>query len=226
MAVNERTVLEANIEFHRKQATTYDETHVVRPVTRMHLDRYVDPSDRVLDLGTGTGALVDFLPTDDVVGVDISREMLTSGRGGVEARAAALPFREDTFDAVTARSVLHHLPNLENALGEMRRVLRNGGRLVVANEPVGYARWRYELKRLRSYVGLLLDRTDNDWKAALAEQFDTTPAGVTKLVNIWEQRGISVDLLDEVFAREYYLEYSVDQHLGGERFCYVGTAPR
>ncbi|MDI7251117.1 class I SAM-dependent methyltransferase [Candidatus Solincola sp.] len=52
-----------------------------------------------------------------------------------------LPFREDSFDVVAATATLHHSPDLPALLAEVRRVLRPGGLLVAANEPL-WVPWR------------------------------------------------------------------------------------
>lgn len=48
-----------------------------------------------------------------------------------QANAEALPFPDDTFDCVTSMGVLHHTPNTSIAVGEVFRVLKPGGRLIV-----------------------------------------------------------------------------------------------
>ena len=49
--------------------------------------------------------------------------------------AAALPFADASFDLVLGHAVLHHLPDLDSAFAEFRRVLRPGGALVFCGEP-------------------------------------------------------------------------------------------
>jgi SAM-dependent methyltransferase len=49
--------------------------------------------------------------------------------------AAALPFEDETFDLVLGHAVLHHLPDLDRAFAEFRRVLAPGGTLFFAGEP-------------------------------------------------------------------------------------------
>jgi ubiquinone/menaquinone biosynthesis C-methylase UbiE len=91
--------------------------------------------DHALDLGAGTGlstrAMLGFAET--VVGIDTSEEMLqrrSESRGYyVLAAAELLPFRDDVFDLATIASALHWFG--PDALGEVVRVLRPGGSLVV-----------------------------------------------------------------------------------------------
>ena len=111
------------------------------------------PGDRVLDLAAGTGtSSVSFAEAGaDVVACDFSLGMLTSGKerlngagglpgggaspGGRVAFAAGdavrLPFKDGAFDAVTISFGLRNVHGTRDALAEMRRVTRPGGRLVV-----------------------------------------------------------------------------------------------
>lgn len=102
----------------------------------------------VLDVATGTCrlpiALLD-MPffKGEFVGLDSSRRMLEVGAGKTAAwpdrlhlvhhAASPLPFAEQTFDAVTLLEALEFLPDRAGALGEMVRVLRPGGWLLVTN---------------------------------------------------------------------------------------------
>ena len=56
----------------------------------------------------------------------------------VACDAEELPFEDASFDLVFGHAVLHHLPDLDRAFGEFRRVLRPGGRLFFAGEPSRY----------------------------------------------------------------------------------------
>ena len=104
------------------------------------------PGAAVLEVGCGPGTdLFDLAPlvgpTGRLVGLDRSAIMLTEARrraqdlpvpvhlgiGDVEA----LPFRESSFDACRAARLLEHLPDGRVALGEMARVTRPGGRILV-----------------------------------------------------------------------------------------------
>ena len=97
----------------------------------------LEPGDRCLDLGAGSGVSTEELSRSGafVVGGDISLGMLAQGRGRkvplVGADALALPFADETFDTVTISFAIRNVPDVDAALREMRRVLVPGGRLVV-----------------------------------------------------------------------------------------------
>ena len=56
----------------------------------------------------------------------------------VETEAEALPFEDESFDLVFGHAVLHHIPDLDKAFAEFRRVLRPGGMIAFAGEPSRY----------------------------------------------------------------------------------------
>ena len=101
--------------------------------------------DRVLDLGCGPGFYVAELlervgPSGHVAGVDTSGPMLELAaarigtRDNVELAAApatALPFADDSFDGAISVQVLEYVDDVDQALAELHRVLRPGGRVVV-----------------------------------------------------------------------------------------------
>ena len=103
-------------------------------------DVLADKTAVVLDVACGTGDLSLELNTGavaKVIGTDFCRPMLdiaaekSNGIPYVEADAMHLAFAEETFDAVTIAFGLRNLPNFENGLKELHRVLKPGGRLVV-----------------------------------------------------------------------------------------------
>jgi demethylmenaquinone methyltransferase / 2-methoxy-6-polyprenyl-1,4-benzoquinol methylase len=107
----------------------------------------LEPGDSALDVCCGTGDLALELasrvaPTGHVVGCDFSEPMLDLARDKARQRnrdgvrfewadALSLPYDAGRFDAVTVGFGVRNLANLERGLGEMTRVLRPGGRLVV-----------------------------------------------------------------------------------------------
>jgi demethylmenaquinone methyltransferase/2-methoxy-6-polyprenyl-1,4-benzoquinol methylase len=99
----------------------------------------VDPGDRALDVATGTGDLAIALRGRgaEVVGVDFSEPMLElARRKAPEIRfeagnALELPYRDGEFDAVTVGFGARNFADLDRGLGEMARVAKSGGRVVV-----------------------------------------------------------------------------------------------
>jgi demethylmenaquinone methyltransferase / 2-methoxy-6-polyprenyl-1,4-benzoquinol methylase len=99
----------------------------------------VGPRDRALDVATGTGDLAIELRNRgaEVTGLDFSEEMLRLARAkepSIEWRsgnALELPFADDEFVAATVGFGARNFDDLGRGLGEMARVVRPGGRVVV-----------------------------------------------------------------------------------------------
>lgn len=86
---------------------------------------------KILDVGTGVGIIHDLYPELDIYGIDVSTRMLDHNKGKCwVASATDIPFDDNFFDSVVCRSVLHHIPETEKALREIRRVLKPGGKFV------------------------------------------------------------------------------------------------
>jgi SAM-dependent methyltransferase len=107
---------------------------------------------RGLEIGAGTGYfalnLLQAGVVSEAVCTDIAPGMLralerNAARLGLAVETAAcdaeaLPFPDASFDVVFGHAVLHHLPDLERAFAEFRRVLRPGGVVAFAGEPSRY----------------------------------------------------------------------------------------
>jgi SAM-dependent methyltransferase len=91
----------------------------------------------VLDAGCGTGDFTERVAHEldvELVALDLSPRMVELTRArGIDARVGdlqVLPFPAATFDCVIANRVIYHLPDLDSGLAEIKRVLRNRGRLI------------------------------------------------------------------------------------------------
>ena len=105
--------------------------------------------ERILDLGCGTGtlaiAIANAAPGAAVVGIDADDSMLVRARAKQARSGTAiqwhrgfaqnLPFGDAVFDAVVSSLFFHHLlrPDKRTALAEIARVIRPGGRLLIAD---------------------------------------------------------------------------------------------
>lgn len=101
-----------------------------------------EPFEDVLDVGCGTGAVLELLngeyPNKRLVGLDLTPGMIDVARAKqldnvrfVVGDAEALPFGSQSFDAVLCSNSFHHYPHPEKFFSEAVRVLRPGGRLIL-----------------------------------------------------------------------------------------------
>ena len=153
------TNLEARIALHARFSTARQGFH-------QWLFAHIDvPHDaRILELGCGTGQMWRTLGarvprTWRLMLTDLSFGMLSSleltGFENLSALlqtdAQAIPFADESFDAVIANHMLYHVPDLPSALREIRRVLEDGGRLYAATNGAGHMQ---ELDQFAATLGV------------------------------------------------------------------------
>lgn len=126
---------------------------------RMTLAALADlPADSVLDVGCGTGQLLDALAkqshTSQLFGVDSVPAMLDVAKNRVGQRAtllageaAKLPFVAANFQLVVISNAFHYFPDVDAALGEIRRVIEPAGNLIITDWCRDYF-WMKLLNRL------------------------------------------------------------------------------
>ncbi len=115
-----------------------DYADVRRPDPRIgaQLAAALGDARKVINVGAGTGS---YEPTDrHVVAIEPATEMRARRAPGlapaIDARAEEIPFDDDAFDAALAVFTVHHWPDLEAGLGELRRVTR-GPVVVMTADP-------------------------------------------------------------------------------------------
>jgi ubiquinone/menaquinone biosynthesis C-methylase UbiE len=190
-------------DYDSKWGITYDERGVEQVLGKMRkaLGGNRGPFARSLEIGAGTGYFTLNLlragAVEEAVASDISQGMLdqlsrsadTLGLAvdTVRCDAAKLPFDDDAFDLVFGHAVLHHIPDLDGAFSEFRRVLRPGGTVVFCGEPSLYG----------------------DRVAALPKRAALAVAPVwRRLLGV----GRRVEEADDPDYRDHLLEHVVDQH--------------
>jgi len=118
---------------------------IFRPYAQALIEsaRPIGPSDRILDLGCGTGIVGRLLRdrlggATSITGVDVSPAMIAKARTLApeiewhESNAMALPFPDRSFDLVLSQQMLQFVPDPLAALREIRRVLVPGGRIIAS----------------------------------------------------------------------------------------------
>src|SRR6187401_2756322 len=110
---------------------------------------------RVADLGCGSGVFTELLRQQGFqsIGLDISPKLIELGRRKypglelIEGDAENLPFESESLDGVLLSGLVHHFPDPRRLAGEVRRVLRSGGRFVA-----------FDPNRMNPFMWLYRDR--------------------------------------------------------------------
>ncbi|MDD3739111.1 MAG: class I SAM-dependent methyltransferase [Lentimicrobiaceae bacterium] len=106
------------------------------------ITRLIEPTDTVLECACGTGMLTKVIAPQckKLIATDFSTKMMQRTEKkcrhltNIDFRTAditALDFEDDTFDKVVAGNVIHLLEQPQSALGELERVCRQGGKIIV-----------------------------------------------------------------------------------------------
>lgn len=141
-----RNLNDSDREYWEKLARDYDTKtrFLSRPVPRMLtlVRESTAKSKRILEVAAGTGLLTSVLPAEasitatdyaEAMVAQLQARMTAEGRKNVVCERAdiyRLPYEDDSFDTAVAANVLHLVPDLPQALAELRRVLVPGGQLL------------------------------------------------------------------------------------------------
>ena len=158
---------------------------------------------RLLEVGVGTGLMLPrYLPQTDVVGIDLSDEMLQRARAKAAALAGRrvelrhmdaekMDFPDGTFDCVVVPYVLSVTPDPKRLVAELRRVCRKDGRIILLNHFSGSYYWSALEKMFRTFADKIGFRSDfsyeeqvlaHDWR--IESVTDVNILGLSKLVVI------------------------------------------
>jgi SAM-dependent methyltransferase len=190
------------------------------------------PGEHVLDVGCGTGVFLPLLaevvgPTGRVAGVDRAAAFVEQARARTraldmvrvdEGDVYALPYPDGAFDAAHCERVLLHLDDPTAALREMRRVVRPGGRVIVA-EP--------------GWATLDIDAPDHDAIELLIQQA-TTALRNPRIGLELNRRMAEAGLVDRsieavaICSRDYaeFVGFGLDLPTAAEALAAAGRLPR
>lgn len=175
-------------DFHHKVDASYHAGSFLLDRDVLAL-QYIKGSQRVFELGCGTGRLLELSGAGVRCGVDIARATVELAKQkGVDARhldidSAELPFPDGSFDAALAVETLEHLFDPVHALAELNRILVPGGKLCVTCPNIGY--WA---SRLALLAGRFTDFTGSGLQAPEHIRFYT----VNSLTRLCRQTGFKV----------------------------------
>ncbi len=204
-------------------ADTYERVHSPRfAEPARDLVALVDPpaGGDVLDVGTGTGVTAELAgraigKAGRSVGIDPSPAMMAAGTKTrpdvrfVRASGDALPFRDQTFDAVVGNFVISHVPDYSVTMASLRRVLRIGGK-------VALSAWSDTEDELQTTWGEMIqgvipqEMLEDVWKKA--SPWHSHFADRANLEDAFINAGLR-HVRSEV--REYHFVYSIDDYVTG-----------
>jgi ubiquinone/menaquinone biosynthesis C-methylase UbiE len=129
------------IETQDRVAEEYEEVRYKRPWSRRyhtwlfeHMIRMLKPYGKILDAGCGVGFLGECLASENLWGIDISYKMVERAKYRMERVSVGdvenLPYEDNSFDCIFARSLVHHLPHPQVGVRELFRVLKVGGMII------------------------------------------------------------------------------------------------
>src|SRR6478609_1783431 len=143
---------------------------------------------RVADLGCGSGVFTELLrrTRHQSVGLDISPKLIELGRRKypglelIEGDAENLPFESGSLDGVLLSGLVHHFPDPRRLAGEVRRVLRSGGRFVA-----------FDPNRMNPFMWLYRDRS-SPFYSSVGVTENERPVLARQVAAIFRDEGFSV----------------------------------
>jgi SAM-dependent methyltransferase len=142
----------------------------------------------VADLGCGSGAFTELLRRRGYqsIGLDISPKLVALGRHKypglelIEGDAENLPFESASLDGVLLSGLVHHFPDPRRLAGEVKRVLRNGGRFVA-----------FDPNRMNPFMWLYRDRA-SPFYSSVGVTENERPVLAWKIADVFRDEGFRV----------------------------------
>lgn len=170
---SDQLVQRVNEVYHDVEGAAYQNLHPEIFAEEAHrwtglAGRYLtgETAITVLDIGCGTGFVGQqfgsrLRPIDQLICADVSSAMLRVAESNlaklqcekqfIKLDDKTLPLESLSCDIITMNSVVHHVPDLQTAFGEIARILRPGGRVLIGHEP---SKAYYEDARLRRIASI------------------------------------------------------------------------
>lgn len=204
------------VEFDKYYETLY-------PYLLPFLDLESMRGKRVLEIGLGSGFTLHCIANvaKECFGLDISGETIRLNQARnthfdlriklIQASATAIPFADNTFDVVVSIGCLHHIPDIQQAVAEIHRVLKPGG--VFKGMVYNRNSWRF-----RVYIPIVrrFGRRwrGKSWEACVNEMYDgpQNPYGM-----VYSKVEISA-----LFSRFGEMEFRVENFVGQELLPVIG----
>ena len=184
-----------------------------------YLDRYLpEPGtgrERLLEIGLGYGTVSQILAERgfDYHGMDIAPgpvgmvrhrlRLLGVGDADERVRVASVlesPHPDESFDQIVTIGCLHHTGDLAGAIGEVRRMLRPGGRaLIMVYNRRSFRRFKFAAKRM---IGL--GRDDEDERGAYDRNVEGVAAPATEYLSVAQAREVFADFSELEVRRENF----------------------
>jgi ubiquinone/menaquinone biosynthesis C-methylase UbiE len=194
--------IKQNKEVYNKIAKLFSKTRKFLWYDLEPLVKYTKNGDKILDLGCGNGRLYQLFQglSIEYIGVDQSEGQIETAREKYPdldfkvAEMRDLPFEDDFFDNIYCIATFHHLPDEKTrleALAEMKRVLKSGGRIMFTN-------WNLHSKSAGKYV------EKGKWKIQEGSDSDFLVPWLTQEGEVLGERyyyGFKFDELEKLFEK-------------------------
>lgn len=212
--VNSQQIIDQNKDVYNNIAAHFSNTRAFLWRDLESLAEFVKENDRVLDIGCGNGRLYQLFANLSIsfTGIDISEKLIEIAKERYPkchfevANMTDLPFEVKKFDVIFSLVAFHHLPTQETqlkALGEMKRVLKPKGKIILLNWNA-YSDWVKTKLKKGEYEDLGNQLFRVPWKTQVGENIgDRIYYGFTleELENLANLAGLKME-------KQYFLRHS------------------